>query len=236
MARANLNVSSQLQSIFQSAQEASSTVRAIKAAISNEEIVFSSNLQITGTAQADFNTLLPTILSGTEAAMVLFRLGDTSTDKNHKWLLIAWVPDGCRVRDKMLYSSSREDLKKSLGFGQFTADYAASLTTDIKWDAYLESIAKVNKEDVLTEKERTLKEEDAMVHTERAALGSKSTAMGVVPFTLGQGVQDAFRNFNAGKCNWLEMSVVSEVIRLEASKTLAITDNLESNVNAESPR
>jgi hypothetical protein len=68
------------------------------------------------------------------------------------------------------------------------------------------------------------------------SLGTKSTAMGVVPFSLGEGVSAAFKNFIAGKCNWLEMSVQSEVIRLETSKSVNITDNLEALVNADAAR
>ena len=139
MARANLNVSQQLQTEFQKAQEPSSKIRAIKAIINEEEISFSSSLTIVRTADHDFDALIPSILKETEAAMVLFRLADDAKDKTKKWLLIAWIPDGCKVRDKMLYSSSREDLKRNLGLGLFGSDYAASSLSEITWEGYVAS-------------------------------------------------------------------------------------------------
>jgi len=237
MARANLNVSQQLQTEFQKAQEPSSKVRAIKAVINEEEISFSSSLTIVRTADHDFDALIPSILKETEAAMVLFRLGDDAKDKTKKWLLIAWIPDGCKVRDKMLYSSSREDLKRNLGLGLFGSDYAASSLTEILWEGYVAS-TQVQKNDVtiMTEREKTLKEEAVLVQIERTQLGAKSTAMGVVPFTLGPGVSDAYKQFIAGKYNWLELSVVSEVVNLNASKLVDVKDNLEVHVNTTAAR
>ena len=132
--------------------------------------------------------------------MLLYRLGDDSIDKSKKWLLIAWVPDGCKVRDKMLYSSSREDLKRILGASLFTTDYAASSVSDLSWEGYLMTTQTVkNDVTIMTQKEKNLIEEDAMVQVERSQLGTKSTAMGVVPFTLGKGVVDAFKQFISGK-------------------------------------
>lgn len=139
MARANLNVSQQLQSEFQKAQEPSSKIRAVKAVINEEEISFASSLTIERTAEHDFNALVLSILKETEAAMILFRLGDDAKDKTKKWLLIAWIPDGCKVRDKMLYSSSRDDLKRNLGLGLFGPDYAASSVSEITWEGYVAS-------------------------------------------------------------------------------------------------
>lgn len=237
MARANLNVSQQLQSEFQKAQEPSSKVRAIKAVIAEEEISFSTSLTMVRTAEHDFDALVPSVLKETEAAMILFRLGDDAKDKTKKWLLIAWVPDGCKVRDKMLYSSSREDLKRNLGLGLFGPDYATSSVSEVTWECYVASTL-VQKNDVsnMTDRERTLKEEDALVQIERAQLGAKSTAMGVVPFTLGPGVADAYKQYVAGKYNWLELSVVSEVINLQASKLVDVKDQLEAHINQSAAR
>lgn len=88
----------------------------------------------------------------------------------------------------------------------------------------------------MTDREKTLKEEAALVQVERTQLGSKSIGMGVVPFTLGTGVSDAYKQFISGKYNWLELSVVSEVIHLQASKLLDFKDHLESHVNTTAAR
>ena len=144
--------------------------------------------------------------------------------------------DGCKVRDKMLYSSSREDLKRNLGLGQFVPDYPANVVSDLSWNAYILSTTKSVEDQVMTDKEKQLRVDDLATDLERAALGTKSTAMGVIPFTLGPGVLDAFKQFQTGKHNWIELSVVSEVVKLESAKSLQITDNLASHVNTQSAR
>lgn len=172
MARANLHISKQLSDAFLAAQESTSTVRAIKSTIANEEIGLTSVIQLISSSQDDFNQILPPNCTSTEAAFFIYRLSETATENTRKWLLIAWIPDGCRVRDKMLYSSSREDLKRSLGLGQFCAsDYSASVATDLTWEAYQGSTVVAEKGVNLTAKEVALKQEELLTQAERSALG-----------------------------------------------------------------
>lgn len=234
MARANLNISKQLLDAFQSANDTRSQVRALKVGILNEDIILSSTMSVTNvSAENDFNVKLKGQLSEKDACLILFRLANTADDHSKKWLLISWIPDNSKVRDKMLYSSSREDLKKGLGLALFvTPDYQASTLHDISWDTYIASTTAVASDDILTNKEKSLRDEDALANTERLHLGTKSTAMGVVPFTLSSEVSDILRQFNASnKVNWIEMSVVNEVVKLESSKMLSAKDHLEAHIN-----
>ena len=234
MARANLNISKSLLDSFHSANESTSTIRAVRISILNEDIVLAATLPITSTADSDFNSKLVGFLPENDAVIILFRLSNKADDPNQKWLLIAWVPDSSKVRDKMLYSSSREDVKKGLGLSLFvTPDFHASSFNDITWNNYnIQSSSSSNNDDILTRKEKALIEEDLLTHNERLQLGTKSTAMGVVPFTLSPDVSKCFREFIIGdKINWIEMSVINEVVHLEKSKMLNIKDQLQEHIN-----
>ena len=108
-----------------------------------------------------FGCFFPTLLSD-EACFALF----CSTDEDYgplSWILIAWVPDGCRVRDKMLYSSSREDIKFTLGLGYFKSEYGANQLSDITWEAYEKSLRKDFDMDLLTETEKLVLEEKVRI-------------------------------------------------------------------------
>jgi hypothetical protein len=60
-------------------------------------------------AAEDFNVTMREHLLPDQALLVAFRADDeVSAAVSSPWILLSWVPDGCRVRDKMLYSSSRE--------------------------------------------------------------------------------------------------------------------------------
>lgn len=157
MARANLIVTQGVLDSFLAAQE-TRDVRILKVKIVGEEMVLEETITRQSDVESDFNHLLVISLSETEACFALF----CNSDENHgplEWTLVAWVPDGCRVRDKMLYSSSREDLKQYLGLGYFKSEYGANQLSDITWEFYQNSLRNITTSDVLTETERLILEE-----------------------------------------------------------------------------
>jgi twinfilin-like protein len=161
MARANLHVKQEVIDEFLNAQE-TRNVRIIKVRIIGEEMLLDGTFIRQGSAQEDFNGLLKDSLNETEASFLLF----CSTDDEKgslSWILIAWVPDGCRVRDKMLYSSSREDLKYSLGLGYFKSEYGTNSLSDINWEIYEKSLKVDFDPSILTETERLVLEEKVCV-------------------------------------------------------------------------
>ncbi len=156
MARANLGIDSEITDEFLKAQE-SRDVRILQIKIAGEALVLSGSLKMKNNASLDFDNLLVESLSTTDAMFILFNLSDSNVAPC--WLLMAWVPDGCKVRDKMLYSSSREDLKRSLGLGYFKAEYAANVKDDVTWDQFQKSISTEFDSDLLTDAERLVLEE-----------------------------------------------------------------------------
>jgi twinfilin-like protein len=157
MARANLNLKQEVVDAFVNSQDDHS-VRLIVVKIREEDLVLDSIISKVGNAQEDFSGILPQQFRNDTASFGLFRISDEVTS-GAQWALIAWVPDGCRVRDKMLYSSSREDLRRGLGLGYFKFEYSASLEADFVWKAFIDSQVRNNTEDILTETERLILEE-----------------------------------------------------------------------------
>eukprot|EP01031_Cornospumella_fuschlensis_P028284 gene28284-34152_t len=216
MARANLLVDEQVNEKFLAAQE-SRSVRLILLKIVNESIVFHDELSKQSDAAEDFNTILPSAFVANEASFGLFNVVDDVTAPQ-AWCLVVWIPEECRVRDKMLYSSSREDLRKKLGLGYFKADYPANQYEDLTWDQYQSSLDKNFDIDVLTENERLVLEEKVLASSESTL--TKATALGIIPFALSEDVQQQLAAFKAGDVNWLEMNVANEVVQLINARTV----------------
>ena len=163
MARANLNISADIDEAFVKAQE-SRTVRILTVKIQAEELVLAGSIEkLSSNAHEDFDSILIESLADDQAAFVLFCLDDdpssVAADSALSWCMITWIPDSCKVRDKMLYSSSREDLKRHMGIGYFKTEYAANYKTDISWQQYKQSLSKDVNSDMLTESERLVQEE-----------------------------------------------------------------------------
>lgn len=226
-ARANLNVDPSVQEAFLRGQE-TKDVRIFKIKIVDESLVIDTSIPKADSASKDFDTLLLNSLVVNEAALFLFCLTDNAVDVS-KWLLVAWIPEGCRVRDKMLYSSSKDDLKRTLGYGYFENEYAANEKADISWSQYQSSLQKGFDATLLSEAEKLNLEERTLNQGESTK--SKASAMGVLPFEFTPESHEQIENFKNGKCNWLELTLVTETVKLLSAKMLTDLTELSSHVN-----
>lgn len=163
MARSNLNISTTLTEAFLSAQQPSSGVRCIKVTIEGETINSSSTSQRDGSIQSDFDSIAVSMLNENEATILLFSMSDDDLDRRN-WLLVSYIPDGCKVRDKMLYSSSRDDLKRALGLGFFVAEYSANTLEEVTWDLVSAYISNNRSNDLfLSDAERSIQDEKVFI-------------------------------------------------------------------------
>eukprot|EP00600_Ochromonadales_sp_CCMP1393_P009695 CAMPEP_0174958072 /NCGR_PEP_ID=MMETSP0004_2-20121128/2425_1 /TAXON_ID=420556 /ORGANISM="Ochromonas sp., Strain CCMP1393" /LENGTH=403 /DNA_ID=CAMNT_0016206253 /DNA_START=86 /DNA_END=1300 /DNA_ORIENTATION=- len=233
MARANLNIQTQVTEAFLQAQD-SKDVRIIKVKIENEDLTLDGVINSIGTEQEDFESLLVTSLEDTQASFALFNLSTGAAENGSlKWLMVAWVPDGCRVRDKMLYSSSREDLKRSLGLGYFSAEYAANQRSDLTWNQFQDSLQKHHTPDIYTESERLVREEKVQVQAESST--SKSNALGVLPFKFSSGLEEQLVAFNSSTSatNWVEMRLENEVVEAVSNRVVAADERFQPFVDTQ---
>lgn len=190
-ARANLAVADELKTAFTAAQD-DLGLRWVQVGIDEEVVQQTGTGAVVGAAGADFDALAATV-DPAAAAFYLFCLDDEgAAQSSRRWLLVSWVPDLCKVRDKMLFSSSREDLKRTLGAGYFVGEYYANEAPDLNWATYQRTLDVT--EAPLSEREKILKEE--LVLERDTSL--KSNAMGVIPFALTGEAQTAVEQFVVG--------------------------------------
>lgn len=230
MARANLSIDSSILDAFTLAQE-NLDVRFLKVSIQNESLHLNSTILAHESIESDFDILLNQHLSETEASLILFRLNSQSS--TNSWLLLAWVPDNCRVRDKMLYSSSRDDLKRSLGIGYFSSEYAANLLSDVNWRSLQEYLNREHGK-VFSEVEIRLTEEKSLSHKESSKV--KTAALGAIPFKVSAETAQCFADFSNSLYNWVELTVANESIELISSQNISDLSNLTPHINADEAR
>ena len=151
-----------------------------------------------------------------------------------KWILIAWVPDNCKVREKMLYSSSREDVKKTLGLGYFVSEYYANSKEDLTYAQVLEFASKGDIEGPLTENERLIQDENKMCQEESNV--TSASAMGALPFNMSESVVSALSQFKDKDINWVDMYVENEEVQLSDAKKVDTTMSLTEHVSPTSGR
>ncbi|CAH0476806.1 unnamed protein product [Peronospora belbahrii] len=154
MARANLLLSAELERAFANAQ--SGKLRYVKILIQEESFVLSATGPATSEPDNDVTQLVTSCLEAEEAAFVLL-CPDTNVSAL-RWVLLAFVPETVSVRDRMLYSSSRDSLKKQLGLNYFSGEFHATELSEVTWENFLEARKKQAADAPLSESERLLKE------------------------------------------------------------------------------
>jgi len=157
--QANLAVSAELKEKFHAALTPDGP-RTIRVNIKAETLVFHSVKANSGDANADFAAITSDVTDKTPA-FYLFNNGAGTSD-NKKWGLIAYVPELSPVRERMLYASSRDDLKTKLGNSFFKGEYYCNDKADLTYSNFtyaLEGSSIKQLESVMTEKEKLLKEE-----------------------------------------------------------------------------
>jgi hypothetical protein len=84
------------------------------------ELVDVASQAVGGSWEDDFSAVAPQ-LEATEPCYILYRL-DSTNNLGYEWALFTYVPDKAKVRQKMVYSSTKASLKMSLGGGRFSQE------------------------------------------------------------------------------------------------------------------
>ena len=230
MARANLNVSEEISSAFLKAQE-SSTTRALVVGITGEELILRQIVDKTGDTNEDFNYLKESALEENVASMILF-CKDTEDGGAQKksWFLLCWIPELATVRDKMIYSSSREDLKRHLGVGHFVAggDYTANVFSDIDYSSYLAYTDKDSRDNTIFKSAQELLVNEERISSIVESSNVKSSAMGVLPFESSDNFPSTLDDFKNGQLKMMELSLEGEKISVTRSEAALNWDNFST--------
>ncbi|KAL0585056.1 hypothetical protein ABG067_005193 [Albugo candida] len=205
---AHLHLSQELGDEFQKAQ--TGKIRFIKSRIQDEHFLYSSSAVASESSHNDLKLLCqPPNIVADEACFMLYcpnasPAASVAASKALQWILIAFVPDFASVRERMLYSSARESLKRQLGFSYFVAELHATETEEISSEAI--DLAKERQLAIdapLSEKERVLKE-DAMLARDTNV---KSSAMSAIPFEMTENLREKLQLFQDEKFDWLTMKI-----------------------------
>lgn len=200
--QANLNISDDLREKFHAAQIPEGP-RTIRVNIKAETLVFHSAKKNSGDVNADFSAITSDV-TDTKPAFYLFNKSAGTADTK-SWGLVAFVPEMAPVRQRMLYASSRDDLKTKLGSSFFCGEFYCNDKADLTFANFsyaLEGSSLEVLESVMTEKEKLLKEE-GMTATSASAAGG----MSVVPFKFKPELDAAMTKFANNEANAVEIAV-----------------------------
>jgi hypothetical protein len=134
-----------------------------------------------------------------------------------KWLLIFYMPDGCTVRDRMIYAASTAALKDGLGTGNFTSNtFSIGSLAECTAAEYANSTRTMEDADLLTLDEKEKLASEAESH--RAMATTKSQAIAGLPIHADEEALKCLKNMHAANG-----SVTSAIFRLhEATEVVQL--------------
>jgi len=149
--------------------------RILKIQIKDNELKVADRVGNDGKPWEEELDKVPPLCEPADACYILFRT-DIECDNGYQWILFCYVPDRCKVRQKMLYASTRAELKLGIGSGSFIYDLFGTVPDDFSRKGF-EAFVTMQKSDApLTESEEQRLQE-IMQSSEEASSASVSSSV-----------------------------------------------------------
>lgn len=113
--------------------------------------------------EKDYEKFVEPLIEENTPCYIFFRL-DKKTSIGYEWLLISYTPDTAKIREKMLYASTKATLKKEFGTPHIkeeyhatseVSDFAASnfrfreYSVSIQWFSFVRSFSLITARDTI---------------------------------------------------------------------------------------
>lgn len=239
--QSGIQVSDELSKTFADAVS-SGNVRILRVSIENESLVPSGTSAVESDFESDYKKYIEEYLDTQTPAYIFVRLDEKASSGEHKWLFLCFVPDHAKVRDKMLYASTRATLTKELGDYRFSDNIYGTEKGEFTWDGYKKHLAHKNAEAPLTKREQELAEikaaEAKTVSDYQGTATRKSYAPGV-SFPLTEEAIKALSELKKEKeertNNFVSLHLDKEKIDLDNATQVGINE-LNKTISENAPR
>ncbi|CAG8503939.1 4421_t:CDS:10, partial [Acaulospora colombiana] len=170
---------------------------------------------------------------------ILYRLDSRSSSGDYEWLFLAYVPDESKVRDKMIYASTRATLTKELGDYRFVDSMYGNKIDEFTLEGYHKHKQHQQAEAPLTQREKELAEVRSAEANENSFSSSarRSHAAGV-SFPLSDEAIEAIKSLSQTEKlhNFVKLSLDITNERVELSSTDKIEiDDLANSLPSDAP-
>jgi len=222
-------VSESLKDSFGSSLQTRRT-RLFKVQIENEEIIEITQSPVQSDWESDL-ALIPGLLEKDKACYILYRLDNDSPT----FSLLCYVPDKAKVKEKMLYASTRSNLKQQLGMNYFADEVFGTIPDDFTPKGYKQHLASKRMEAPLTEQEQMKKNE---IESGEIYTGGASTYVHGVAFPVERGANDAVKRLVQGGLKYVQVSIDCDAEKIVSGDQSNSVDfeGLRSKISSEEPR
>jgi len=212
------------------------TYRFMKVQISEDLLMNLSNtVDESGTFEEDLSHL-QSVFDPIEPCYILAKTDKKNNRDQWRWNLFCYVPDKAKVRDKMIYASSRSNLRSQLGDDYFVDEIFGTVPNDFNLQGYRAHIQHKESDAPLTREEEKQKE-DREQGVFIGGGGSGSAFSSGVSFPFDDSVQSAIDRFTNGSVNYVQITIDIDAERiLLCDSTNISVDELPGHLPNDEPR
>ncbi|KAI8376701.1 hypothetical protein EDC96DRAFT_282352 [Choanephora cucurbitarum] len=239
--QSGIQVSEELSQVFTQAVS-KGDIRILRVSIEKESLVPNGTSAVQDDFETDYKKFIDNYLDNTTPAYIFVRFDEKGTAGEYKWLFLCYVPDGAKVRDKMLYASTRATLTKELGDYRFVDNIYGTEKSEFTWEGYKKHLAHKAAEAPLTRREQELAEikaaEVKAVSDYQGTTTRKSYAPGVAfPLTdkAVKGLQELAKTREERTTNFVSLYLENEKIDLDSSTKITV-EELAKTIKQDAPR
>ncbi|KAL0073122.1 hypothetical protein J3Q64DRAFT_1735335 [Phycomyces blakesleeanus] len=238
--QSGIKVSEELAQTFSNAVSGGET-RVIRISIIKESLEQTGTSPVEGSLEQDF-VKVGKLLEDSQPSFILVRLDEKAPTGEHKWLFMSYVPDNAKVRDKMLYASTRATLIKELGDYRFTETMYGTQENEFTIDSFKKHIAHKAADKPLTRRERELAEvkaAEAKAVTDYQGTSTRKSYAAGVSFPLTEEAINALNNLAKPKeereHNYVSLCLNNEKIDLDTESSVPV-NKLKDQIPSNAPR
>jgi len=208
--------------------------RLIKAVIKDDQVVEVASHPITDNTWDQDIDKVQEFFEKDAACYILFRL-DSQGSTGYHWALMCYVPDLAKVKDKMIYASTRSNLKQQLGATYFNDEIFGTVPGDFSKKGYEHHVTSKKMEAPLTEQEQ-------IKHQEKTSgeiySGGQSAYVHGVAFPVEDKAIEAMKSLAAGSVNYVQISIDidKEKILLDHTSNLGGFGDIANEISTSEPR
>jgi len=219
-------VSDQLRESFGNARN-NKDKRIIKVQIVDDQLVEVKTEDVQGSWEEDFK-LIPSLLDKDQPSYILYNLDES------QFAIFCYVPDKSKVKEKMLYASTRSNLKMQLGSSYFSDEVFGTIPSDFSLEGYKHHVQSKKSEAPLTEQEQIKRSE---MESGSVYSGGQTTYIHGVAFPIDQKAADAVTSLLNGSHNYVQIAIDCDKERVILDHTSNTTiDGILEEIPMEQPR
>ncbi|CAF4546842.1 unnamed protein product [Rotaria sp. Silwood1] len=189
-------------------------IRVVVVVIENESLVAKGEHNAERTFNEDFDKMIPPLIHKHRPAYYFVRLDTISEISGHNWLLIVYIPDDAKVRERMLYASTVATLKREFGLTYITQEIRASSAHEMTSHSFHQHVRSRAASPPRTMREEEMLEIKQREVTADISVDSRHQTLQGLTFPLDENVVEALHLFKKENVDYVQLEIDHEQERV----------------------